>query len=87
MTPDPYPDLVGGEPYGAAAPYSDVDEPAPDDRLELSEADSRLLDALSHAGPAVVSAVEDQPRTVRSGRAPAPRDRGPLAPVFREPPG
>ena len=89
MIPDPYPDLHG-------APLSDPTvadggDRAAEERPELSEADSRLLDALSQPAPQVVTAVEDEPRTV----APVHGDRPPvrpasggqrsLTPVFQEP--
>ena len=69
MTPDPYPDLT-------------VDEAA-HERPELSEPDRRLLAALSRPAPAVVTAVEDQPRRGRTVQQ--DRTRSPLAPVFQEP--
>ena len=54
---DPYPDLPGAElPVHARV-----------DRTELSEADSRLLDALSQPTTPVVSAVEDERRTADDG--------------------
>ena len=79
MTVDPYPDLPGAELPGAA-----VAEP-----VELDEADSRLLAALSRPSSPVVTAAEDQLR------APSPPDvvstprpaRGPRVPVFQEPAG
>ena len=83
MTLDPYPDLPGAEPASAA-------DGGPGERPELSDADSRLLDVLSRHQPPVVTAVEDQPRTVRAGEddvaqlQPAGR-RGALSPVFQEP--
>lgn len=71
MTPDPYPDLPGG---GTV------------DRTELSEADSRLLDALSQPTTPVVQAVEDEPRPTDGGTALLPPGRrGAAAPVFQEP--
>lgn len=83
MTLDPYPDLPGDLP--AAARGSGVDA---GERALLSEAESRLLDALIRPGPPVVTAVEDQPRTAGSAwdgsPLPAPAGR-PLPPVFREP--
>ncbi len=69
------------------------DDGEPGERPELSEADSRLLDALSQPEPPVVQAVEDEPRTIRAGRddgvAPLPASGGrrPLDPVFQEPTG
>ncbi len=84
---DPYPEL----PDTAMGTASDDGEPG--ERLELSEADNRLLNALSRPEPPVVTAVEDQPRTVRSARddgvapVPGPSGRGPLEPVFQEPAG
>ena len=79
MSLDPYPDLPDGAQPGAGGAGG---------RAELSEADSRLLDALSRPEPPVVTAVEDQPRTAQDDRA-TPMSvsggRGPLAPVFREP--
>jgi hypothetical protein len=86
VTPDPYPDLTGAELPDPA--MGDGDGDAADGRPALSEADSRLLAALSQPQPPVVTAVEDQPRTARQGDddvAPLPRGRSPLAPVFREP--
>ena len=71
MTPDPYPDLPGGAV----------------DRTGLSDADSRLLDALSQPTTPVVSAVEDEARTAADDLVeplPAGR-RGAAAPVFQEP--
>lgn len=83
MTTDPYPDLPGAEPpahelgsaAGAGAP----------DRTGLSEADSRLLDALSRPTTPVVSAVEDEPREQEDVEPLPPGRRGAAAPVFREP--
>ncbi len=92
MTPDPYPDLPGAE-LPDTAMGSGSDDGAPGERPELSEADSRLLDALSRPQPPVVTAVEDEARTVRAAQddrtapLPASGGRGPLAPVFREPTG
>ena len=76
MTTDPYPDLPGAElPVHGAV-----------DRTELSEADSRLLDALSQPTTPVVAAVEDEPRTADDEADPPPAGRrGAAAPVFREP--
>ena len=91
MTPDPYPDLLRTEPPGV--PRDDAADRAPGRRAELSEADSRLLDALSRPEPPVVTAVEDEPRTVRAAQddrvAPVrgAGGRRPLAPLFQEPPG
>ena len=84
MTSDPYPDLTAPEPLDQAAVG---DEGVVEERPELSEADSRLLAALSRPAPAVVTAVEDQPRATRSAQEPAPAGsrRGPLTPVFQEP--
>ena len=71
MTTDPYPDLPG---TGAV------------DRTGLSEADSRLLDALSQPTTPVVSAVEDEARSADDGGdAPPAGRRGAAAPVFQEP--
>lgn len=92
MTPDPYPDLAGAEPPDLATVGHSDDGPR-DERPVLSEADSRVLAALSRHEPPVVTAVEDQPRTARAARddsvapLPASRGRGPLTPVFREPTG
>ena len=83
MTPDPYPDLPGAE-LPAAARSGGVDA---DERAQLSDAESRLLDALFRPARPVVDAVEDRPRTTRDDDGvplPAPVRR-PLAPVFREP--
>ena len=91
MTPDPYPDLLSTEPPDV--PRDDADRRVTGGRAELSEADSRLLDALSHPDPPVVTAVEDEPRTVLAAQydrvAPVrgAGGRGPLAPVFQEPAG
>jgi hypothetical protein len=84
VTPDPYPDLTAPELLDAG-PVGD--EPVTDERPELSEADSRLLDALSRPGPAVVTAVEDELRPTPAAQEPAPARsrRGPLTPVFQEP--
>ena len=79
MTPDPYPDdpLVDAQVV----------------RAELSEADSRLLAALSRPGPPVVTAVEDELRDQDGvggrpvGRLSAAAGRGPVVPVFQEPSG
>lgn len=90
VTPDPYPDLLGAEPPD---PVLGADDGRPRERPELSEADSRLLDALSRKEPAVVAAVEDEPWGVRALRedgvaASRPAGRGgPLTPVFQEPDG
>ena len=86
MTLDPYPDLPGAE-LPAAARASGVDA---GERAQLSEAESRLLDALFRPAPAVVTAVEDELRAARpswdAGGVPLPTPIGrPLAPVFREP--
>jgi hypothetical protein len=80
VTTDPYPDLPGAEPPGAASR-------APDDVLELDEADSRLLAALSRPAPPVVTAAEDQPRTASAEDAGVPvrLAHGPRVPVFQEP--
>ena len=77
MSVDPYPDLPAAEPPGAA-----VARP-----VELDEADSRLLAALSRPSSPVVRAVEDQPARPTSGEVVAtPRPaRGPRVPVFQEP--
>ena len=85
VTPDPYSDLLDIELRHSAGE-------AARERAQLSDADSRLLDALSRPAPPVVTAVEDEPPTVRAARddrgAPLrPRGDGPLAPVFREPAG
>ncbi len=83
MSLEPYPDL----PDAGASPTGDE----VGDRSQLSEADSRLLDALTRAQPQVVTAVEDQVRPVPSGQGdaaaplPGPVGRGPLTPVFQEP--
>lgn len=72
---DPYPDLPD--------PVTGTDDAPPVEPLELSEADSRLLAALTQPDPPVVDAVEDQPRRMQprgtGGRG------GALAPVFQEP--
>lgn len=86
MTPDPYPDLPGAE-LPAVVRASGVDA---GERAQLSEAESRLLDALFRPAPPVVTAVEDQPLTARpawdTDGVPLPTPVGrPLAPVFREP--
>ena len=82
MTSDPYPDLSTTdlpEPWSGAEP------------VELDEADSRLLAALSRLGPPVVTAVEDELRTAGGARddawasRPAARRDGPVVPVFQEP--
>lgn len=74
MEPDPYPDLPGSAGAGAV------------DRTGLSEADSRLLDALSQPTTPVVSAVEDEARAADDLRDPLPAGRrGAAAPVFQEP--
>jgi hypothetical protein len=89
VIPDPYPDLHG-------APLSDPTvtdggDPADEERPELSEADSRLLDALSQPAPPVVTAVEDAPRAGAPGHGerppvrPASGDQRSLTPVFQEP--
>jgi hypothetical protein len=88
VTPDPYPDLVATELLEAAG---GADDGTPGEPPELSEADSRLLDALTRPQPAVVTAVEDEPRTVRAARddrvAPVrpAGARSALTPVFQEP--
>lgn len=87
MTPDPYPDLLGTE---LPDPVSGADDGAPDEPVQLSEADSRLLDALSRPAPPVVTAVEDELRTARDDSVAPFRPAGghaSLAPVFQEPPG
>lgn len=78
MSLDPYPDLPD--------PADGGEQAEPD---ELSEADSRLLQALSRPQPPVVTAVEDQPRrAVRDDSVAQPSPAGaPLAPVFQEPTG
>lgn len=77
MTPDPYPDLA--------------DAAAADAREQLSDADSRLLAALTRPAAHVVTAVEDDLLDARAGQqdpagplSPAAR-RGPVTPVFQEP--
>lgn len=84
MTPDPYPDLSATELTDPATAAGDAAAP-----LELDEADSRLLAALTRPAPAVVTAVEDEPRTAgtgtQAGWRPARRVDGPLTPVFQEP--
>ena len=87
MTPDPYPDLLATELLEAPGGADDRTSGEPP---ELSEADSRLLAALSRPQPAVVTAVEDQPRAAQDAGVallPPPGGRSPLAPVFREPTG
>ena len=84
MATDPYPDLPGAElpvhELGAAAAAGAAD------RSGLSEADSRLLDALSQPTTPVVSAVEDEARHAHDAVEPLPPGRrGAAAPVFREP--
>ena len=84
MTTDPYPDLPGAE-----LPVHELGRTAPGgvvDRTQLSEADSRLLDALSQPTTPVVSAVEDEARTAVDAGDPLPAGRrGAAAPVFQEP--
>ena len=87
VTPDPSPDLLATELLDAVGGADGT----PGEPLELSAADSRLLDALTRPQPAVVTAVEDEPRTVRAARGdtvapvrPAGA-RSALTPVFREP--
>ncbi len=77
MTCDPGPDLAS--------------EPAPPE--PLSDADSRLLEALSRPAAHVVTAAEDDPPASRAGQQehaagllPA-ASRGPVTPVFQEPTG
>ena len=79
MTSDPYPDLAGAEPGDA--------------REQLSDADSRLLAALTQPAAHVVTAAEDELLAARAGQQapagpmpPAAR-RGPVTPVFQEPTG
>ena len=74
MSLEPYPDLP------AAGTAEDQDDP-----VELDEADSRLLHALSRPAPPVVAAVEEQP-TPRPAGTSGPPPRGQRAPVFQEPP-
>jgi len=88
VTLDPYPDLAGAEPLDL--PPVGRSDGAGDERPALSDADRRLLAALSRHEPPVVTAIEDQPRTGRTPRedgvAALPVfGRGPLTPVFREP--
>jgi hypothetical protein len=71
---EPYPDL----PAAGTGGHSD-------DPVELDEADSRLLDALSRPAPPVVAAVEEQPVARPAGTS-GPPPRGQQAPVFQEPP-
>ena len=75
MTVDPYPDLPGTELPGAAVA-------AP---VELDEADSRLLAALTRPSSPVVTAAEDQPRVPQDVVATPRPARGPRIPVFQEP--
>ena len=60
-----------------------------EERAQLSEADSRLLDALSQPEPAVVTAVEDQPPALRAAQddrvAPSRPAAAALTPLFQEP--
>ena len=58
MSLEPYPDLP------AAGTAEDQDDP-----VELDEADSRLLHALSRPAPPVVAAVEEQPTPRPAGDA------------------
>lgn len=82
MTPDPFPDLSATDLTDSAAVAGDAAA-----LPELDEADGRLLAALTRPAPAVVTAVEDEPRTAGSpaGWRPARRVDGPLTPVFQEP--
>jgi hypothetical protein len=79
VTSDPYPDLAGAEPAGA--------------REQLSDADSRLLDALTRPSAHVVTAAEDDLVAARAepeeptGPLSAAARRGPVTPVFQEPAG
>jgi len=91
VTGDPYPDLLGDE--WADAALGGAVHQALVDRTELSDADSRLLAALTRREPPLVTVDDDWPGSRSAagdhGDVPAPASarRGPVVPVFREPSG